>query len=293
LSPKVLERKKINLKDKTPDLVATISEKARLLRAYVLKMTTLANSGHPGGSLSAADIIAVLYFNHLKHDPQNPKWQDRDRFILSKGHAAPILYAALAECGYFEKETLWTLRKLGSILQGHPDMRKVPGVEISTGSLGHGFAAANGFALAGRIDNKNYQVYVMIGDGECQEGEIWEAAMFAAHYKLNNLVAILDYNGLQIDGTLDEVMSLEPLADKWRSFGWKVIEINGHDISQIIDSLNQAKQYKKGPCVIIAGTVKGKGVSFMENVADFHGKALSEEQMNTALSELGFDKGLD
>lgn len=294
MSSKVIEKqKKRVMNSDISSVAAEIFKKAQKLRADVIKMTTLANSGHPGGSLSAADIIASIYFHFHKHDPNNPKWEERDRFILSKGHAAPILYAALAECGYFDRKELWTLRKLGSMLQGHPDMLKVPGVEISTGSLGHGFAAANGFALAGKIDKKKHQVTVMIGDGECQEGEIWEAAMFASQHKLNNLIGILDYNGLQIDGLIDDVISLEPIADKWEAFGWKVIQINGHNIEQTINALDEAREYSEGPCMIIAKTIKGKGVSFMENVADYHGKALTEKEMQTAMKELGFEEGID
>lgn len=269
-------------------IIEKISDKARLLRADVIRMTYQAGSGHPGGSLSAADILATLYFHHLKHDPKNPKWEERDRFILSKGHAAPILYAALAESGYFNRNILKTLRKLGSILQGHPDMRKVPGVEISTGSLGHGFSAALGFALAARIDRKDHNIYVMIGDGECQEGEIWESAMFAAHYKLDNLVGILDYNRLQIDGHINEVLSLGNLRDKWNAFGWATFEIDGHNIEQIISALDEAKEIKGLPSMIIANTTKGKDVGFMEDVADFHGKAPSKEEAEKALKEMGF-----
>lgn len=271
------------------DRSAVVEELARIakgLRADVIRMTTEAGSGHPGGSLSAADIVATLYFYIMKHDPKKPKWADRDVFILSKGHAAPILYAALARAGYFNRSVLWTLRKINSDLQGHPDMRKTPGVEISTGSLGHGIAAANGFAIARKLDKTNSTVYVMIGDGESQEGEVWEAAMFAAHYNLDNIVAVMDYNGLQIDGAVSDVMSIEPITDKWKAFGWNVLEIDGHDISQIIEALESARSFAGRPSMIIARTVKGKGVSFIENVADFHGKALSREQMEKALKEL-------
>jgi transketolase len=264
-----------------------LEEKALQLRRDIIRMTAEAGSGHPGGSLSAADIIATLYFYHLRHNPKDPGWPERDRFVLSKGHAAPVLYGALAESGYFERSLLSTLRKYGSILQGHPDMRKVPGVEISSGALGHGLAAANGMALAGRLDGKDYHVYVMIGDGESQEGPVWEAAMFAAHYKLEEVIAILDNNGLQIDGPVSCVMGIEPVRDKWQSFGWRVLEIDGHDVLAIAGALSEARGSLGKPTMIIAHTIKGKGVSFMENQVDFHGKAPSKEQMIRALEELG------
>lgn len=274
------------LKIEKPAIIKELCDIARRLRADVIKMTTQAGSGHPGGSLSAADIITALYFYIMDHDPKNPKYSDRDIFILSKGHAAPILYAALAEAGYFDKSLLGSLRQKDSILQGHPDMRKVPGVEMSTGSLGHGIATANGFATGCKLDKKDNRVFVMIGDGECQEGEVWEAAMFAAHYKLDNLIAILDNNGLQIDGPVSEVMNIEPITDKWKAFGWNVLHIDGHDFSQIIDSLQDARTHTGQPTIIIAKTIKGKGVSFMENVVDFHGKTALQEQMLQALEEL-------
>lgn len=256
------------------------------MRWDIVKMVGEVGSGHPGGSLSAADVVAALYFDYLKHRPTEPDWPERDRFVLSKGHAAPVLYAALAEAGYFPCETLWTLRRLGSILQGHPDMRRVPGVEISTGSLGHGFSAACGMALAGKIDKKAYRVYTMIGDGESQEGLIWEAAMFGAHYKLDNLCAVLDCNGLQIDGPVCEVMEIQPIAEKWKAFRWHPIEIDGHDFEQILSALEEAETVKGKPTIIIANTIKGKCVSCMENVVDFHGKAPTREQMEEALKEL-------
>jgi transketolase len=246
-----------------------------------------AGSGHPGGSLSAADIVSTLYFYQLRHRPTDPKWRERDRFVLSKGHVAPVLYAALAESGYFPRDILWTLRKMGSILQGHPDMKKVPGVEISSGSLGQGISVANGIALAGKLDQLGYRVYALVGDGENQEGIVWEAAMFAAHYKLDNVTAILDYNGLQIDGTVSEVMEIRPIVDKWRAFGWHVIEIDGHNVLAIVDAFAEANTIKGKPTMIVAHTVKGKGVSFMENAIDFHGKAPTKEQMKEALKELG------
>jgi len=259
---------------------------ANQLRQHVVKMVGEANSGHPGGSLSAADILAVLFFKEMRIDPANPRWQDRDRFVLSKGHASPILYAALAERGFFPKEWLLGFRKINSPLQGHPDMKKVPGVEMSTGSLGQGFSTAVGMALGLKMDQSPARVYALLGDGEIQEGIIWEAAMAAAHYKLNNLTAILDYNGLQIDGPVQEVMNPEPVADKWRSFGFKVITIDGHNIPEIINAINTARQHLEGPSIIIAKTVKGKGVSFMENRAEWHGTAPKPEQVEKALAEL-------
>ena len=259
---------------------------ANQLRQHVIKMVGEANSGHPGGSLSAADILAVLFFKEMRIDPANPKWQDRDRFVLSKGHASPVLYAALAERGFFPKEWLSQFRKINSPLQGHPDMKKVPGVEMSTGSLGQGFSTAVGMALGLKLDRSPARVYVLLGDGEIQEGIVWEAAMAAAHYKLNNLTAILDYNGLQIDGPVQEVMNPEPVADKWRSFGFKVITVDGHNIPEIINAIDAARQHLEGPTIIIAKTVKGKGVSFMENRVEWHGSAPKPEQVAEALSEL-------
>jgi len=259
---------------------------AKKLRRHILEMTTEASSGHPGGSLSAVEIVAALYFSKMRHDPKNPKWADRDRFVLSKGHAAPLLYAALAESGYFPIRELKTLRGISSRLEGHPDMNKVPGVDISTGSLGQGISAAVGMALAGKLDKKDYQVYALLGDGETQEGEVWEAAMSAAHYKLDNLTAFIDRNKLQISGDVEKVMSIEPAADKWRAFGWNVLEINGHDTAQIFNAIEQAKNTKGKPTIILADTIKGKGVSFMEGVYGYHGKALTKEQLAQALKEL-------
>lgn len=268
-------------------LIARLEEKALILRRDIVKMIGLAGSGHPGGSLSAADIVAALYFHILKHDPKNPHWKERDRFVLSKGHAAPVLYAALAESGYFQREILWSLRQFGSPLQGHPDMRKVAGVEVSTGSLGQGLAVACGLALAGKLDRLNYRVYALLGDGESQEGEIWEAAMLAAHYKLDNLIAITDYNELQIDGRLSEVKDICPLDEKWKAFGWEIFCIDGHNMAQIVWALTEAQKVKNKPVMIEAKTIKGKGVSFMEDVVDWHGKAPNLEQMKQALAELG------
>lgn len=266
--------------------LATVSEKAFLIRRDIIEMLGEAGSGHTGGSLSAADIISCLYFWEMNIDPQRPQWEDRDRFVLSKGHAAPVLYAALAEKGYFPRENIKNLRKLGSPLQGHPDMRKLTGVEASTGSLGQGISWAVGMALAAKIDNKAYRVYAMLGDGELEEGMVWEALMAGAHYKLDNLVAFLDHNGLQIDGPIREVMSPEPVEDKFRAFGWDTLEIDGHDYNQILQALNTARQTKNKPTLIVAKTIKGKGCSFMENRVEWHGTAPNKEQVQQALEEL-------
>jgi len=274
------------MRETNEQVVKELEEKARSLRCEVIKMLGKAGSGHTGGSLSAADIVACLYFWEMRVDPARPDWPDRDRFVLSKGHAAPLLYAVLAEKGFFPKEELASLRRLGSPLQGHPDMRKVPGVEASTGSLGQGIAWAVGMALAGRLDGRGYRVYALLGDGEIQEGEVWEAAMAAAHYRLDNLVAIIDYNGLQIDGEVSRIMSPLPIAPKFEAFGWHVQEIDGHDFYQIMQALEQARNHKGRPSAVVARTVKGKGVSFMENVVDWHGKAPSAEQVEKALAEL-------
>ncbi|MBO8129093.1 MAG: transketolase [Peptococcaceae bacterium] len=262
-----------------------LEEKARQIRRHVISMLGAAGSGHPGGSLSAADIVTALYFKVMRVDAQNSRWPDRDRFVLSKGHAAPVLYAALAEKGFFPLDELNGLRKLGSPLQGHPDMRKVPGVEMSTGSLGQGLSAASGMALAGKLDGKDYRVYVLLGDGELQEGQVWEAAMAASHYGLDNLTAFIDYNGFQIDGPVEEVMSIDPVAEKWRAFGWHVISIDGHDFGQILKAVEEAGTAGR-PTAVVAKTVKGKGVSFMENQVDWHGVAPKGEQIDQALAEL-------
>jgi transketolase len=259
---------------------------ARQLRRHVITMIATAGSGHPGGSLSAADIVTALYFKVMRHDPKNPQWPERDRFVLSKGHAAPILYAALAECGYFPVEELSTLRKLGSRLQGHTDRTLTPGVEMSAGSLGQGLSYGIGMVLAGKLDRKDYRVYVLIGDGECDEGQVWEAAMFAPHHRMDNITAIIDHNDLQLDGRVCDIMGLEPLTDKWRAFNWNVLEINGHDMKQILQALKKAGEIKEKPTVIIAHTIKGKGVSFMEGNVDFHGKAPSPQETEQALKEL-------
>jgi len=267
-------------------VVALLTEKARVIRSHIITMLGEAGSGHPGGSLSAADILAVLYFHHMNIDPARPDWEHRDRFILSKGHAAPVLYAALAEAGFFPVSELKNLRKLGHMLQGHPDSKHTPGVEVSSGSLGQGLAVGNGIALGGKLDKRDYRVFVLMGDGEMQEGMIWEAAMASAHYRLDNLVGIVDHNGLQIDGPIKEVMSPEPLGDKWRAFGWHVMEIDGHDFDAIAEALDEAKKVKGKPSLILAETVKGKGVSFMEGVCDWHGQAPNTEQTEQALAEL-------
>lgn len=260
---------------------------AKSLRINIIKMLEKSQSGHPGGSLSACEILTALYFKEMNIDPKNPHWEDRDRFVLSKGHAAPVLYAALAERGYFPKEELNSLRKINSMLQGHPDMKGTPGVDMTTGSLGQGLSAASGMALAGKIDKKDYRVYALVGDGEVQEGIIWEAAMSAAHYKLDNLTVLMDHNGLQIDGKNEDVMNIEPIDEKFKSFGWHVIKIDGHNFEEIFAALEEAKNTKGKPTMIIASTVKGKGVSFMENQAGWHGKAPSSEQAQQALEELG------
>ena len=260
---------------------------ASILRIDIIKMLEKSQSGHPGGSLSACEILTALYFKEMNIDPKNPHWEDRDRFVLSKGHAAPVLYAALAERGYFPKEELNSLRKINSMLQGHPDMKGTPGVDMTTGSLGQGLSAASGMALAGKIDKKDYRVYALVGDGEVQEGIIWEAAMSAAHYKLDNLTVFMDHNGLQIDGKNEDVMNIEPIDEKFKSFGWHVIKIDGHNFEEIFAALEEAKNTKGKPTMIIASTVKGKGVSFMENQAGWHGKAPSSEQAQQALEELG------
>jgi transketolase len=269
------------------DKLKELKEIARTLRQDILKMLTRAGSGHPGGSLSAVELVASLYFHHMRYDPGNPSWPERDRFILSKGHAAPVLYATLARAGYFPVAELDTLRTLNSRLQGHPDMLKLPGIEISTGSLGQGLSAGNGMALAGKLDGKDYRVYVLVGCGEIQEGQVWEAAMAAAHYKLDNLCALMDYNKIQIDGYNPEVMSIEPVVDKWRAFGWQVIELNGHDFPAIIEALEAAGNVKGKPTAIIAHTTKGKGVSFMEGKVKYHGTAPTNEELEKALAELG------
>jgi transketolase len=259
---------------------------ATKIRKHVIEAVYNAASGHPGGSLSVADALATLYFDVLNVDPKNPKWPDRDRFVLSKGHCSPALYGALAEKGFFPKEEIKRFRHIDSYLQGHPDMKGVPGVDMSTGSLGQGISAANGMALAAKLDNKSYRVYAVLGDGELEEGQVWEAAMFAAHYKLDNLTAFVDFNGLQIDGDISKVMSPLPIDEKFRAFGWNVLVIDGHDYNQIEDSINIAKKTKDKPTMIILKTTKGKDVSFMENEAGWHGSAPNKEQYDKAMAEL-------
>lgn len=265
--------------------VPELKEMAGTIRQDIVKMVHAAGSGHPGGSLSATDIMTALYFNVLNLDPEHPKWKGRDRFVLSKGHCCPVLYAVLARRGFIDVEDLGTLRKFGSKLQGHPDMHKCPGVEMSAGSLGNGIGCAVGMAIAAKVRGEDHKVFVLLGDGECQEGSVWEAAMCGAHHALANLVAIVDVNRLQILDTTDKVMKIEPLADKWRSFGWKVLEIDGHDMAEVLDTLNYAKSID-GPVAILAATVKGKGVSFMEDVIKWHGAAPSDKELGLALNEI-------
>lgn len=265
------------------DNIERLKEMAKKIRKHALMMFMEAGSGHPGGSLSVVEIITSLYFYKMRHNPNDPEWHDRDRFVLSKGHAAPTLYAALAESGYFPIEELRTLREIGSRLQGHPDMTRLPGVEISTGSLGLGLSAAVGMALAGRIDGRNYRVFVLLGDGETQEGQIWEAAMAASHYKLDNITAILDRNGLQLDGPTERIMSIEPIAAKWLAFGWHVLEADGCEIGEITEALDEAENIRGKPTIIIAHDVKGRGVPFMEWNADFHSKIPDKESLFAVL----------
>jgi transketolase len=260
---------------------------AKTVRGDIVSMLTESASGHPGGSLSSADILTTLFFGEMNIDPKNPKDENRDRFVLSKGHAAPVLYSVLARKGYFPVEELKTLRKIGSRLQGHPSMKCLPGIDMSTGSLGQGISAAVGMALAGKIDNKDYRVYALLGDGELEEGQVWEAAMSAAHYKLDNLTAFVDFNGLQIDGDITKVMNPSPIDKKFEAFGWNVLVIDGHNIEEIQDAIEKAKNFKGKPTVVICNTVKGKGVSFMENQASWHGTAPSKEQCEQALAEIG------
>lgn len=266
-----------------PAELATI---ARRIRRHIITMTGAAKSGHPGGSLSAVETVVTLYWDVMKHDPATPKWAGRDRFILSKGHAAPVLYAAMAECGYTPLEELGTLRKLGSIYQGHPDVRFIPALEASTGSLGEGLSLALGMGLAAKLDKADWRTYVVLGDGEIQEGQIWEAAMFGAFNKVDNVCAIVDYNKLQLDGATDEILSLEPLADKWRAFGWHTLCVDGHDIEALQKAFAEAAATKGKPTCILANTVKGKGVSFMEGNPKWHGVTPNPEEVELALKEL-------
>ena len=263
--------------------------KANEIRKGIIKQVYTAQSGHPGGSLSIADIMAVLYFNELNIDEKNPKWEYRDRFVLSKGHCVAAVYSALALRGFFDLDELEKFRKIDGMLQGHPDMKKVPGIDMSTGSLGQGISSAVGMALAGKIDNKGYRVYTILGDGEIEEGQVWEAAMSASHYKLDNLCVIVDNNNLQIDGTIEEVMNSNPIDEKYRSFGFDVLTIDGHNFYEILYAFKKAKEIKEKPTCIIAKTVKGKGVPFMENKVEWHGKAPNKEEYEEAMMFLGTD----
>ncbi len=267
--------------------IADLEEKARRLRVAIVKTLHKSQSGHTGGSLSAIDMVCALYFHKMRHNPQDPAWGGRDRFVLSKGHAAPALYVTLAECGYFPVEDLMMLRRLGSHLQGHPDSKGTPGVDVCTGSLGQGLSMANGMALGFKLDGKDNRVYAILGDGELQEGQIWEAAMAAGHYKSDNLCALIDANGLQIDGDVSKVMNVASIGDKFKAFGWNVIEIDGHDMGQIISALDQAEAHKGAPTAIVAKTVKGKGVHLFENKASYHGVTPSDEELPEALRCLG------
>ncbi len=264
-----------------------LSQMALRIRRDIIKMLGIAGSGHPGGSLSITDILTLLYFHFLKHDPKNPKWPDRDRLIFSKGHGCPALYCALAENGYFDKKLLLTLRQMGSPLQGHPDMRRLAGIEASTGSLGQGLSIGIGCALAARLDKKDYKTYVIISDGELNEGQIWEAAAFASFQKLSNLITYLDYNKYQLSGATKDILDMEPVVDKWKAFGWQVREIDGHSHKEIYEATLWAQSVKTGPSIIVAHTIKGKGVSFMENNNHFHGVANTKDETVRALKELG------
>jgi transketolase len=269
-----------------PKSIEELQEIAKRIRREIIIMIGEAKSGHPGGSLSAVEIVVELFFNHMRIDPKNPKWPDRDRFILSKGHACPVLYCAMAEAGFTPIDQLNTLRKLGSIYQGHPDMRYIPSLEASTGSLGEGLSLAIGMGLAARLDKRPFRTYAMFGDGEIQEGQIWEAAMAGAFHKMDNIVAIVDYNGIQLDGFVKDIMEVAPLADKWRAFGWHTIEIDGHNPLAVQQAFAEAEATKGKPTCIVAHTVKGKGVSFMENNPKFHGTAPSPDEVKRALQEL-------
>ena len=263
-----------------------LEKQAVQIRKDVVTEVYNARSGHPGGSLSVTDMLTYLYFYKMNIDPKNPKWEDRDRFVLSKGHTAPALYACLAEKGYFDRSELLKLRKTGAMLQGHPDMKGTPGIDMSTGSLGQGISTAVGMALGGKLTHKDYMVYCVLGDGEIEEGQVWEAAMAASQYKLDNLIAVVDNNDLQIDGRPEEVMSIYPLPDKFKAFGWNVTECNAHDFDDIDRAFEQAKEKNGKPWVIIQKSIKGKGVSFMEDVASWHGTAPKKDQYELAMEEL-------
>lgn len=273
----------------TQSEIGDLKERARHIRGHIIRMLAAAKSGHTGGSLSAADLLAYLYFYKMRIDPKNPTMPDRDRFVLSKGHCAPVLYATLAEKGYFDQSILMTLRKFNSILQGHPDMKKTPGVEISSGSLGQGLSVSNGMALAGKLDQRLYRVYVLMGDGEIEEGQVWEAMMTSVHYKLDNLTAFLDYNHLQIDGKIEDVKSLTNPSGRVAAFGWHVIEVDGDDFESIDKAVIEAEHMKGKPTMVVLHTIKGKGVSFMENQAGWHGVAPKPDEAEKALKELGFE----
>jgi transketolase len=260
---------------------------ARTVRRDIINMITAAKSGHPGGSLSAVEILVTLYYDVMNHDPANPSWPQRDRFILSKGHACPVLYSVMAECGYTPKDQLNTLRQMGSIYQGHPDVRFIPSLEASTGSLGEGISIGLGMALAAKLDQSPTRVYVVIGDGESQEGQIWEAAMFGAFHKVDNICVIVDYNHIQLDGFVKDIMDLEPLTDKWKAFGWHAIDVDGHNFPALQAAFAEAQNTKGKPTVLIAHTIKGKGVSFMENNPKYHGVAPTEKERELALQEIG------
>lgn len=288
-----MEKRENNSSKRELEIVNYLEKKANLIRVCALQMINLAgdNAGHPGGTLSAADIIAALYFKVMNIKPDSPFWPNRDRFVLSKGHSVPILYAALAERGFFSKSELSNFRKVGSILQGHPDMKKTPGLDMSTGSLGQGLSNAVGMAIGGKIRNNDFTVYVLLSDGELDEGQIWEAAMTASKYKLHNLIAIVDWNGIQNDGPIDKVMPLGDIVAKWKAFGWQVKEIDGHNMREIYDSLKESKNNFNGPVVILAHTIKGKGVSFMENKVEWHAKKITRKELEIALCDLQWNGG--
>jgi transketolase len=275
----------ISLAGKITD-IEELKKVAKKIRVNILHMLTKSGSGHTGGSLSAADVAVAIYFSKMKFDPNNPKWEERDRFIMSKGHAAPLIYAIMAEAGYFPMETIDTLRKIESPLQGHPCCQKLPGIEVSTGSLGQGLSVANGMALGLRLDSNPARVFCIMGDGEIQEGQIWEAAMTASHYKIDNLCGVVDYNGLQIDGPVEEVMNINPVHDKWEALGWHVIDIDGHDMESIVRALDEAENTKGRPSVIIANTTKGKGSSIFEDKVEFHGVTPTQEEFDKAVKEI-------
>lgn len=265
--------------------IVQLRKKANKIRRLIIEMLSKAGSGHPGGSLSSTEIVTCLFFEVMRYNSEDPDWPERDRFHLSKGHCCPVIYAALALAGHFDMGKLWNLRKIDSLLQGHPDWR-IPGIEIGSGSLGQGLSVALGMGLAGKLDKKDWRVYCLMGDGEIQEGNIWEAAMAAAHFKVDNLCGIVDYNRFQIDGHIEEIMGLEPLVNKWESFGWHTHQCDGHNIEELLEAFAEAKTVKQKPTVIIANTVKGKGVSFMEHVVDFHGRAPNNKEREIALAEL-------